>query len=73
MKKHVICISGGILILQTLTQRFCSGGKSCPTCRTGRTKHRETDGSADMSVFLFPQFGGGFVELCTLFSRRDIL
>ena len=24
--------------------------QSCPTCRTGRTKRRETDGSADMSV-----------------------
>ena len=70
MKKRVVYISAAILILQTLTQRFCSGGKSCPACRTGRTKRRETDGSADTSVFLFPQFGGGFVELCNSDALR---
>ena len=48
-----------------------------PEAREPRTGRQPTTTEADVrplrAEFLFPQFGGGFVELCTLFGRRDIL
>ena len=65
------CRVAAMLTLRLYFRRHFKAATSVPPLDHVRV--RPGAGYVLRTEFLFSQFGGGFVELCTLFSRRDIL